>query len=123
MNDVYRDDLAYIHDAGYGGLARAAGPVLVDDLRRRGVIRGLVIDLGCGSAILAETAAAGGYDVLGIDLSPAFIDLARRRVPGGRFCVGSLLTAELPPCVAVAAVGECCNYLFDPGNTHEALRR
>ena len=29
MTDAYRDDLAYIHDAGFGGFARAAGPVLV----------------------------------------------------------------------------------------------
>ena len=29
----------------------------------------------------------------------------------------SLLTAELPRSVAVAAVGECINYLFDAGNT------
>ena len=25
MTDAYRDDLAYIHDAGFGGFARAAG--------------------------------------------------------------------------------------------------
>ena len=34
MTAAYRDDLAYIHDAGFGGFARAAGPVLVDALRR-----------------------------------------------------------------------------------------
>jgi SAM-dependent methyltransferase len=121
--EAYRDDLAYIHDAGFGHIARSAGPVLVEDLRRRGVNRGLVIDLGCGSGLLAEAVAAAGYDVLGIDLSPAFIAVARQRVPGGQFAVGSLLTAELPRCVAVAAVGECFNYLFDPGNTREGLTR
>jgi SAM-dependent methyltransferase len=121
MMDGYRDDLAYIHDAGFGGLARAAGGVLLDDLRRRGVGTGLVIDLGCGSGILAEQLAGAGIDVLGIDLSEALIAIARRRVPAGRFRVESLLTAKLEPCVAVAAVGECCNYLFDPGHTVEGL--
>ena len=33
----------------------------------------------------------------------------------------SLLSADLPRCVAVAAVGECLNYLFDPGNTRPKL--
>ena len=26
MTDAYRDDLAYIHDAGFGGFAQAAAP-------------------------------------------------------------------------------------------------
>jgi SAM-dependent methyltransferase len=123
MVAAYRDDLAYIHDAGYGGPARSAAPVLLDALRRGGTKRGLVIDLGCGSGILAEAVSVAGYDILGIDISAAMIAQARRRVPGGRFRVGSLLTAELPPCVAVAAVGECVNYLFDPGHSKRAVVR
>jgi SAM-dependent methyltransferase len=123
MAAAYRDDLAYIHDAGYGGLARSAAPVLLDALRRSGIERGLVIDLGCGSGILSQAVSAAGYDILGIDISAAMIAQARRRVPGGRFRVGSLLTAELPPCVAVAAVGECVNYLFDPGHSKRAVVR
>src|SRR5688572_7386388 len=113
MEEAYRDDLAYIHDAGFGGFARGAGALLLGELSRRGLDGGLVIDPGCGSGILSEQVPARGFDVLGIDLSAAFVELARRRVPGGRFRVESLLTAELPPCVAVAAVGECVNYLFD----------
>jgi hypothetical protein len=37
--------------------------------------------------------------------------------------VQSFLAAELPPCVAVTAVGECFNYLFDRGNTPEELAK
>jgi SAM-dependent methyltransferase len=121
MTDAYRDDLAYIHDAGYGGTARAAGPVLVEAMRQRGLDRGLVIDLGCGSGILSRAVADAGYDVLGIDLSPAMIALARDRVPGGSFRVGSLQSTGLPNCIAVAAVGEPLNYLFDRGNTASAF--
>jgi SAM-dependent methyltransferase len=123
MQDAYHDDLAYIHDAGFGHLARGAAAVLLDDLRRRGVSRGLVIDLGCGSGILSELIAAAGFDVLGIDLSPAFVALARRRVPGGQFRVESLLTADVPRCVAVAAVGECLNYLFDDRHSPDGVRQ
>jgi SAM-dependent methyltransferase len=123
MADAYQDDLAYIHDAGYGGPARNAAPVLLSRLRLSNIGRGLVIDLGCGSGILSEVVTAAGFDVLGIDLSPAMVELARQRVPGGEFRVGSLLSAELPACVAVAAVGECVNYLFDRGITEQRLRR
>jgi SAM-dependent methyltransferase len=123
MEDAYREDLAYIHDAGFGRFARGAAALLLEDLRRRGIDRGLVIDLGCGSGILVEQFAAGGFAVLGIDLSAALIALARQRVPGGLFRVESLLTAELPGCVALAAVGECLNYLFDPRHNREGVRQ
>jgi SAM-dependent methyltransferase len=119
--NAYRDDLAYIHDVGFGNLAKHAAAVLLDGLQQRGVDRGLVIDLGCGSGILAQALIAAGYEVLGIDLSAAMIALARQRVPNGQFRIQSLLEADLPPCVAVAAVGECCNYLFDRGNTRRGL--
>lgn len=123
MGEAYGDDLAYIHDAGFGHFARAAAPLLLDELRRGRFDRGLVIDLGCGSGILAEQLSAGGFDVLGIDLSAALIAIARERVPKGRFRVESLLRAELPPCVAIAAVGECVNYLFDERHTLEGVRQ
>ena len=113
IDDAYRDDLAYIHDAGFGQVAQAAGPMLVDLLRRGGFNDGLVIDLGCGSGILSAAVSEAGFDVLGIDISRSMIALARQRVPRGQFRVESLLKTSLPPCVGVAAVGECLNYLFD----------
>src|SRR5579883_512234 len=116
MTDAFRDDLAYIHDAGFGGLARAAGPVLVAGLQRRGFAGGLVVDLGCGSGIVSRAVAEAGYDVLGIDLSPAMVALARERVPSGTFRVGSVIATEIPRCIAVAAIGEVFNYLFDSEN-------
>jgi SAM-dependent methyltransferase len=123
MIAAYRQDLAYIHDTGFSGLASNAAPVLLNELGRRGIKTGLVIDLGCGSGILAHELSASGYEVLGIDISEAMIALARRRVPEGQFRTESLLRAKLPSCVAVAAVGECLNYLFDRGNTRPGLLR
>src|SRR5262245_7905127 len=73
MAKNYGDDLAYIHDAGFGELARNAAPFLVEALRRRGICDGLVIDLGCGSGLLARGLSEAGYDVLGIDISSAMI--------------------------------------------------
>jgi SAM-dependent methyltransferase len=123
MEEAYRDDLAYIHDAAFGRFARGAAVLLLEELGRQGFDRGLVIDLGCGSGILAEQLSARGFAVLGIDLSAPLITLARQRVPRGQFRVESLLTAELPCCVAVAAVGECFNYLFDDRHSLEGVRQ
>lgn len=118
---AYREDLAYIHDAGFGGFARNAGQLLVDALRSRGITEGLVIDLGCGSGILSGVVMASGFQALGIDISEGMVSLAQKHVPRANFRVESLLSAELPDCVAVAAVGECLNYLFDECNTAPKL--
>jgi hypothetical protein len=49
------------------------------------------------------------------------IALAQKRVPYANFRVESLVSTELPRCIAVAAVGECLNYLFDERNTPPIL--
>jgi SAM-dependent methyltransferase len=121
MTDAYREDLAHIHDVGFGHLAKNAALILLEALHQSGTDHGLVIDLGCGSGLLAKELSASGYDVLGIDISGAMLDIARKRVPTARFRQESLLKARLPPCVAVAAVGECFNYLFDENNTRQGL--
>ncbi|HEV3255335.1 MAG TPA: class I SAM-dependent methyltransferase [Gemmataceae bacterium] len=123
MGKAYQDDLAYIHDVGFGGFAIKAAPGLLAILRKRGITKGLVVDLGCGSGLWARELCTAGYDVLGIDISAAMIDLARRRVPEARFRNESFLSASLPPCDAVTAIGECFNYLFDKKNSAKALAR
>src|SRR5437879_2542668 len=90
-------------------------------LRQRGLVRGLVVDLGCGSGIWAHELSGAGYDVLGVDQSAAMLAIACKRVPNGEFRHGSFLTVKLPPCVAVTAVGECFNYVFDRRNTTRRL--
>jgi SAM-dependent methyltransferase len=120
--EAYKEDLAYIHDAGFGDFAKNAAPGLLEMLHANGIDKGLVVDLGCGSGIWAGELSLAGYDVLGIDISPAMIEIARKRVPGGEFRTGSLLRVKLPRCEAVTALGECFNYLFDETNSIDQLR-
>ncbi len=120
MTDAYREDLAYIHDAGFGALARHAATALIADLNDRSMLSGTVVDLGCGSGITAEVLTNAGYHVLGIDLSEPLIRIARARVPAAEFNVGSFVDTEIPPCIAVTAIGEVLNYLFDPHNGESA---
>jgi SAM-dependent methyltransferase len=110
----YSEDLAYIHHEGHGAFARDAAPGILQRLARHGIEQGLVVELGCGSGILSAILAGAGYEVLGIDISPAMVRLAREHAPGARFRVGSMFTAKLPRCDAVVSVGECVNYEFDP---------
>ena len=132
MRTAYATDLAYIHHHGFGDFARNAAPSLLRMLRQSSIRDGLVVDLGCGSGIWARELTSAGYNVLGIDISPAMVALARKMTTRGappsfrtrrretkvgrtaaRFQVGSLWTIPLPACSAITCLGEGMNYLFD----------
>ncbi|MBX9600149.1 MAG: class I SAM-dependent methyltransferase [Bryobacteraceae bacterium] len=119
----YREDLAFIHDDGFIDFANRSAPGILALLRRNGVRSGLVVDLGCGSGRWAARLLTEGYDVAGIDLSPAMIALARRHAPRAEFRRGSLLSARLPACDAITSLGECINFAFHPRDRPEGLRR
>lgn len=114
--EAYKADLAYIHDVGFGDFAKNSAPGLLEILRQNKITSGLVVDLGCGSGIWARELSDSGYGVLGVDISPAMIAIARKRVPRAEFETGSLLKVKLPQCNAVTSLGECLNYLFDQSN-------
>jgi SAM-dependent methyltransferase len=105
----YPADLARIHDEGYGDFARAAACELLTRLPGGG----LVVELGCGTGISSQILRAAGYEIVGIDISPDMLAIARRRVPDAEFRRGSLWDAELPRCAAVTAIGEVINYAAD----------
>ncbi len=119
----YEDDLAFIHDKGFGDFTRGAAPNLLRSLRQAGIHDGVVVDLGCGSGIWARELADAGYQVIGVDISSAMIELARQRVPEAEFHVDSFLRFRVPACRAVTALGEVFSYRLDPKNSLEMLRR
>ncbi len=119
----YTDALAYIHDVGCGEFALKSAPGLLDILRQRKILEGLVVDLGCGSGLWAHELIKAGYDVLGIDQSEAMIEIAQKKAPKARFKKGSFLNVKLPLCEAITSLGECFNYLFDKKNSKLELTR
>lgn len=117
----YQEDLAYVHDVGHGEHAKHAAAFLLQQLKFQKIPKGLVVDLGCGSGILAGVVSEQGYDIIGVDYSKALIDIARNKAPQARFVVSSLFDYEIPPCEAVTAIGECLNYLFDGKSNLDTL--
>jgi len=121
--DYYGHALSHIHDTGFAGVAEAAADMLISTLKASGLTRGRVTDLGCGSGILARKLLDQGYAVEGIDQSVAMLALAQSRAPEAVFRCETLFECEIPPSIAVCAVGECFNYLFDRNNDDAALDR
>jgi len=115
----YRDDLAWVHHTGYAGYVTNAQRGIVERLREHGLARGQrVLDVGCGSGLLARALLAEGYAVGGIDASPAMIELARAQAPGGDFHTMGLPTRRhagergaLPAADAIVSTGHVLNYL------------
>ena len=118
----YGSDLAHVHDVAFGAWARQAAPFVLARLREAGIEDGLVADLGCGSGIWAAELLDAGYDVWGVDASAGMLAIARERAPDAQLVEGSLHEAQLPPCVAVTALGECVNY-GGPPSLEPLLRR
>jgi SAM-dependent methyltransferase len=54
-----------------------------------------VLDVACGTGEHARRLSAEGFLVDGVDLSPAFIKIARRKHPAGRFVVGDMSAFDL----------------------------
>ncbi len=123
MGGWYGEDIAYIHDAGHADFALDSAPGILEMLERSGIGDGLVVDLGCGTGLLARELIDAGYGVFGVDISEAMIEIARRRAPEAEFRVGSLFEVEIPRCEAVTAISEVLNYLFDPENEERGLER
>lgn len=54
-----------------------------------------VLDIGCGAGTLLEAAVAAGADAVGVDISPAMVDAARRRNPAATVVTADAQTADL----------------------------
>ncbi|MFD8301731.1 class I SAM-dependent DNA methyltransferase [Streptomyces sp. NPDC059690] len=69
-------------------LARALLGAFAETVRQAG--HGPVADLGCGPGFVTAHLAGLGVPVLGVDLSPRMVELARRAHPHLAFTVGSM---------------------------------
>lgn len=111
MNNFYEDDLAYVHDTGFCDLARHAGQMILENLNNDTYRGCKVVDLGCGSGVIAKILDDAGYKVFGVDISPSFIKLCKKRVPNGDFITYSFYDAQLPTSKCVISTSECFNYV------------
>lgn len=89
--------------AAYNAIARAYDAQLGDELERKPLDRallsaiaelageGTLADVGCGPGHVTRFLAARHAGVIGIDLSPGMIAVARQKTPALAFTVGSML--------------------------------
>jgi len=113
MGNFYQEDLAYVHHTGFGDFAEQAGTEILALLQERQIREGLVVDLGCGSGAWARRLLREGYEVLGVDVSAAMVDLARTQASQARIEQASVFDFTLPDCRVITALGEVLGYGLD----------
>lgn len=116
MTEAYQEDLAYVHDVGFTTFIKESAPAILKLMKDHGIKQGQVVDLGCGSGVWAKQLIDEGYQILGIDISPEMIAIAKKRAPQADLRVGSFLEIDLPRCSVITALSEIFNYLFDESN-------
>jgi cyclopropane fatty-acyl-phospholipid synthase-like methyltransferase len=79
-----------------------------------GLLRGRVLDAGCGSGEHALLAAARGADVVGVDVSPRAIERARRKA-GER---GLTVRFEVADALSLGELGLTFDTVIDSGLFH-----
>lgn len=120
----YERDLAWIHHAGYAQHVTRVHPGIVALLGAAQLPPdALVVDVGCGSGLLAAKLVAAGYRVHGLDASAAMIDLARTHAPRATFEVRALPAGPgaLPRADAIVSTGHVLAYLDTRDAVAQAL--
>lgn len=99
-------------------------PELYDVLGEFGVTGGTsVIDVGCGTGLVAEELQRRGCTVTGVDISPAMLEHARAGVPGGTFVLGSSEALPFGSASFDSAVSAQAFHWFDQPKALAEMRR
>lgn len=83
------------YDANWDRLAATGADIHGEASFVEGLDPVAVLDAGCGTGRVAIELARRGVDVVGVDLDPGMLEVARRKAPELRWVQGDLATVEL----------------------------
>lgn len=106
----------------------ARGAYLHELLLQYGIADGLLLDLACGTGSLSVQMAQYGYDVIGVDISPAMLCEAQQKSADAEknilFLCQPMQQLDLYGTVrAVICTLDSLNHLTDPADLEETIRR
>ena len=115
-----------LYDVIYGAFKDydAEAARIADLLRKLVPDARTVLDVGCGTGEHARRLAAEhGYDVSGLDIEPAFVELALAKLPSGRFWQGDMADFALHTRFdAIVCLFSSIGYLTDLARVEAAAR-
>lgn len=88
---------AHLYDALYGPMKdyEAEARLVADIIRAESPHASTVLDVACGTGEHARHLRLLGFDVDGVDLDPAFVDIARGKNEGGTFELADMVELDL----------------------------
>lgn len=100
------------------------GHFIQERLKESGIKDGLVLDLGCGTGRLTRFLAGCGYDMIGVDMSPEMLEIAREKPDEGiLYLCQDIREFELYGTVsAVVSSCDCLNYITSEEELVEVFR-
>jgi SAM-dependent methyltransferase len=122
MEELYKQDLAYIHAVGFEGPARGAAPEIVRLLKSASIQIRRVTDVGCGSGLLTKVLTEAGFEVTGIDSSAELLEFARTAAPAAQFVNASAYDVQFDACEAIIALNEPLTYHAEGADADNSVR-
>ena len=83
---------------------------------------GLVADLGCGPGHIAKYLHERGVNIVGVDLSPAMVQTARKLVSGVEFNAGDMHKLNFPDAALAGIVAFYSIVHFEPSELEQVFR-
>lgn len=125
MDRMPYSKLAEVYDVGWGDFAESTRTFVERTLSDYGIKSGKILELACGTGILAIYLAQSGCVVLGIDRSPEMVSIAGmkgRYVKGVEFAVADMRNLDLESEFdAVLCMFDSLNYLTVIEDVSETL--
>lgn len=98
------------------------GDTLAELIRSRVPEAQRVLDVACGTGQHARVLADRGFDVDGVDIEAAFVEIASKKVPGGSFELGDMTDFALGrEYDAVVCLFSAIGYARDEGPLNQAV--
>lgn len=117
MNRLPYSRLSEFYDVGWGDFAESSRRFVATTLEGHGIHAGRVLELACGTGILAIHLSRAGHTVLGIDRSPEMVALATAKgidADGVEFRVADMRKPNLATRFdAVICLFDSINYLTE----------
>jgi len=107
-------------DLAAGGMDLGGEARMVDAMVGRGA---RILDAGCGTGRVGGFLLEAGHEVVGVDLDPELIAVAREEHPKGEWHVGDLAELEVPGVFDVVVCAGNVITFVAPGTRVEILRR
>jgi ubiquinone/menaquinone biosynthesis C-methylase UbiE len=125
MNHLPYAKLSEVYDIGWGDFAESSQRFIATTLQYYGIEAGSILELACGTGILATHLARSGHVVLGIDQSPEMVAIAAMRgehVGGVEFAVADMRNLDLDISFdAALCMFDSLNYLITLEDLSDAL--